>query len=152
MKTIYIIVTALAGATLVGGCASSTSGGAYSRAQTRGEQAVRLGIVESVRPVQIEGTKTPIGPVAGAAIGGIGANQIGGGSGRAIATILGVVAGGLAGAATEEGTTRRPGVEVMVRLESGNLIAVTQEADEQFQVGERVKVLSGGGTTRVSRY
>ena len=33
---------------------------------------------------------------------------------------------------------------------SGQIIAVTQEADEQFHAGEKVRVLSGSGVTRVS--
>jgi outer membrane lipoprotein SlyB len=38
-----------------------------------------------------------------------------------------------------------------VRLDNGNMIAITQEADEQFKPGERVRVLSGGGVSRVTR-
>ena len=37
----------------------------------------------------------------------------------------------------------------MVKLENGSTIAVTQGADMQFTPGQRVKVLSGGGATRV---
>jgi len=46
--------------------------------------------------------------------------------------------------------TRQKGVEITVKLDSGRLIAITQAADEVFRVGDRVRVLSGGGTTRVS--
>ena len=134
----------------LGGCAASQSGSAYSRAQARQVQEVEMGVVESVRQVQIEGTKTPIGSGAGAVVGGVAGSNIGGGSGRTIGAILGAVGGGLAGAAAEEGITRRAGLEVTVRLDSGRIIAVTQEADENFAVGERVRVLSGGGVTRVS--
>ncbi|MHB1437898.1 MAG: outer membrane lipoprotein, partial [Thiobacillus sp.] len=58
--------------------------------------------------------------------------------------------GGLGGAATEESVTRQKGVEITVKLDSGRLLAITQAADEQFRVGDRVRVLSGGGVTRVS--
>src|SRR5512139_2097952 len=109
-----------------------------------------MGVVESVRQVKIEGTKTPVGPVAGAAIGGVAGSTIGGGKGSTIAAIAGAVAGGLAGGAIEEGVTREDGVEITVKLDSGGMIAVTQEADEPFQPGERVRVLEGGGVTRVS--
>jgi len=44
----------------------------------------------------------------------------------------------------------KDGLEITVKLYSSRMIAVTQEADEQFRVGERVRVLSGGGATRVS--
>jgi outer membrane lipoprotein SlyB len=135
---------------VLGGCAASQSGSAYSRAQARQVQEVQMGVVESVRQVQIEGTKTPIGSGAGAVVGGVAGSNVGGGSGRAVGAILGAVGGGLAGAAVEEGVTRRAGLEITVRLDSGRIIAVTQEADEAFGIGERVRVLTGGGVTRVS--
>ena len=45
---------------------------------------------------------------------------------------------------------RKPGIEVTVKLDNGELRAVTQEADENFRPGERVRLLSGSGVTRVS--
>lgn len=135
---------------LASGCASSLSGSAYSRDQARTEQSVRIGTVDQVRTVQIEGTKTAVGPVAGAAVGGLAGSTIGGGRGRDIATVVGAVVGGLAGAAAEEGLTRQQGLEITVRLDNGELIAVTQAADEAFAIGDRVRLVSGGGTTRVT--
>ncbi|HSO08203.1 MAG TPA: glycine zipper 2TM domain-containing protein [Pelomicrobium sp.] len=147
-----IIATALilAAALAAAGCQSSLSGSAYSRDQARTEQTVRLGVVDSVRDVTIEGTKTPIGPAAGAAVGGIAGSTVGGGKGQDLATVVGAVAGGLAGAAVEEAATRRAGLEIIVKLDSGQLIAVTQEADEMFKPGDRVKIISGRGVTRVA--
>mgnify|MGYP001216196220 CR=1 FL=1 len=104
-----------------------------------------------VKPVQIEGTKTPVGGLAGAAVGGVAGSNVGGGKGQIIGGIIGAVAGGRAGAAAEEGLTRKQGMEITVRLDNGSLIAVVQEADQQFAPGDRVRVLSGGGATRVSR-
>lgn len=150
MKNLKVMVLATACVAVLGGCASSMSGSAYSRDQARQAQEVEMGTVESVRQVQIEGTKTPIGAAAGAAVGGIAGSNIGGGKGQAVGAILGAVGGGLAGAAVEEGVTRKPGLEITVRLDSGRLIAVTQEADENFAPGERVRVVTGGGVTRIS--
>jgi outer membrane lipoprotein SlyB len=56
----------------------------------------------------------------------------------------------LGGAAAEEGITRQKGVEITVKLDSGRMLAITQAADEEFRVGDRVRVLSGSGATRVS--
>ena len=53
----------------LGGCAQGLGGGAYSRTEARRAMTVQFGTIESVRAVQLEGTKTPIGPVAGAAVG-----------------------------------------------------------------------------------
>ncbi len=140
----------LATTTLLAGCPASTSGGAYTRGQTRQVQEVQLGVVESVREVQIEGTKTPIGAGAGAVVGGVAGSTLGGGKGSTIGAVVGAVAGGLAGSAIEEGVTRNKGLEITVKLDNGRLLAITQDADEVFRPGERIRVLSGGGVTRVT--
>lgn len=149
MKTTALVLSLVAAFGL-SACASSMSNSAYSRDQARGEMSVRMGVVESVRQVQIEGTKTPVGGLAGGAIGGIAGSHIGGGSGATVGAIVGAVAGGIAGSAVEEGVTRQTGLEITVQLDNGQLIAVTQAADEIFRPGERVRVLSGRGATRVS--
>ncbi len=113
-------------------------------------QTVKTGVVESVRTVKLEGTKSPVGTVAGGAIGGIAGSSVGGGRGSAIAAVIGAVAGGLAGSAIEEGVTRKDALEITVKLDGGGLIAIVQEADEQFNPGEKVRIVEGGGTTRVS--
>ena len=136
--------------TALGGCATSQSGSSYSRGATRGEMDVRMGVVESVRQVTIEGTQSAVGPAAGAVIGGIAGSNVGQGRGSTVGAILGAVAGGVAGSAIEESTTRKAGLEITIRLDTGKIIAVTQEADEPFRPGERVRVLSGSGVTRVT--
>lgn len=146
-----LAVGCVAVATLIlTGCAGSQSGSAYSRAQTRGEMHVRMGMVESVRSVTIEGTQSGVGTVAGGVVGGVAGSNIGHGKGSTVGSVLGAVLGGVAGQAIEEKTTKKDGVEITIRLDSGQIIAVTQEADEQFRAGERVRVLSGSGVTRVS--
>jgi outer membrane lipoprotein SlyB len=132
------------------GCASGLGGKDYSREQARVVQQVQMGVVESVREVNIEGTKTPIGAGAGAVVGGVAGSTVGGGRGSVIGATVGAVLGGVGGAAAEEAVTRQKGVEITVKLDSGRLIAITQAADEEFRVGDRVRVLTGGGTTRVS--
>ncbi|MDP2879779.1 MAG: glycine zipper 2TM domain-containing protein [Sulfuricella sp.] len=150
IRLVKLIVAVAASVAVLGGCASSMSGGAYSREQARQVQEVKMGVVESVRQVKIEGTKSPVGVGAGAVIGGIAGSNVGGGKGSTVGTILGAVAGGVAGSMIEEGVTSKNGLEITVKLDNGHMIAVTQEADEQFRVGERIRVLSGGGVTRVT--
>ena len=111
-----------------------------------------MGVVESVRPVKLEGTKSPVGTLGGAAIGGIAGSTVGQGKGSAIAAVIGAVAGGLAGSAAEEGMTRKQGIEITLKMDNGELLAVTQEdGGEKFQPGERVRLLQDGVTTRVTR-
>lgn len=136
----------------VAGCATGLGGGTYQRTEARRTMTVQFGAVESVRPVVLEGTKTPVGATAGAALGGLAGSNIGKGRGSVAGAIVGAVAGGVAGAAIEEGVTRRQGVEITVRLDDGRYLAVVQEDEgDQFRPGERVRLLSDGGTTRVTR-
>ncbi|MCB5185202.1 hypothetical protein LG201_08290 [Methylobacillus gramineus] len=144
------LLTAMSILLVLTGCMSSNSGDVYSRDEARKTQTVRLGVVESVRNVKLEGTKTPIGGGAGAVVGGIAGSTLGGGRGQAITTVLGALVGGLAGAAAEEGITRKDGLEITVKLENGTLLAVVQEADVQFSPGDKVRLLDSGGVTRVS--
>ena len=152
MNRSTLLLTALfSSAALLSGCASDLSGSSYSRADARAVQNVRMGTIVSLRPVQSEGTKTPIGTLAGAAVGGIAGNSIGGGRGKAITTILGGVAGGAAGSAVEEGITRTQGVEIVVREDDGGTRAYVQAVDsQQFRVGDRVRIMSVNGASRVT--
>jgi len=145
----YAMILALLAAVLAG-CASSKSGSVYSRDEARREQTVRLATVESVRGVLIEGTRSGIGTAAGGVVGGVAGSEVGRGKGATIGTVLGAVAGGVAGSVIEEGATRRNGLEITVRLESGGLRAIVQEGDEQFKPGERVRLVTHGGVTRVT--
>ena len=132
-------------------CASSRSANVYSRDQARQTQTVSQGVVSQVRTVLIEGTKTPVGAAAGGVVGGVAGSAVGGGTGKKLMTVVGAIAGAAAGAAAEEGITRKDGLEITVTLDNGAMIAVVQEADETFVIGERVRVLkSSDGTTRVT--
>lgn len=149
MNTTRLIVVGLL-SILLAACASSNSGSVYSRDDARKVQTVRTGVVESVRSVKLEGTKSPIGTVAGGAVGGIAGSSVGGGRGSAIAAVIGAVAGGLAGSAIEEGVTRKDALEITVKLDGGALIAIVQEADEEFKAGDKVRLIENGDTSRVS--
>jgi len=136
---------------LLGACASGVGGGDYSRDDTRREQTVRLGVVDSVREVKIDGTRSGVGAGAGAVVGGVAGSTVGQGRGATVGAVLGSVAGGVAGQAAEQGATRQTGLEITVLLDGGRLIAVTQAADETFKPGDRVRILSDGATSRVTR-
>jgi outer membrane lipoprotein SlyB len=147
MRTMLL---AALGAALVAGCASPRSGDVYSRGEALREQTVRLATVESVHPVTIKGTRSGVGAIAGGVVGGVAGSGVGSGRGSTIAGVLGAVGGGVAGQAVEEGATRRPGVEITVRLDNGELRAIVQEEADRLVPGQRVRLLSSGGTTRVS--
>lgn len=144
------LVSILAAGVLAGCATPPPSGSVYRSYQTQNEQVVRTGVVESVRNVTIVNPESGVGTVGGAALGGLAGSQIGSGSGSAAASIAGAIAGGLLGNRVEANANHRPGFEITVRLDSGELRAVTQAADEMFRPGERVRLLSNGYQTRVT--
>ncbi len=150
MKKIAVLLLAASAAVLLTGCPAGLGSKDYSREQARTAQEVQMGVVESVRAVRIEGTKSVVGPAAGAVVGGVAGSTVGGGRGRVVGATVGAVLGGVGGAAAEEAITRQDGLEITVKLDSGRMIAVTQAAGEEFRVGDRVRVLTGGGVTRVT--
>lgn len=153
MRKPVLLIASITAATLaLAGCASNLGGDVYSRDEARTVQTVRMGSIVSLRPVRIEGTKTPIGAGAGTIVGGIAGSGVGSGRGSAVAAVIGAVAGGMLGAATEEGITRTQGVEITVREDDGSMRAYVQEVqpNEVFRVGERVRILTVNGISRVS--
>lgn len=146
------IVAAALAAALLAGCAAPRSGDVYRRGEALRAQSVELGVVESLRPVMIEGGQTGVGTIGGAALGGIAGSTVGGGRGSAAGAVAGAILGGIAGSAVERDVTRANGIEITVRLDSGRMIAVVQEGNgPEFQPGDRVRVTSDGQHTRVSR-
>ena len=133
------------------GCVTGHSASVYSSGQAQREQIVRLGVVQSVRPVTIDAGETGIGVLSGAAVGAIAAgSNIGGGRGALVSGILGGLAGGVAGNVIEGQIRKQKGLEIMIKLDSGELRAITQAADENFMPGDRVRLLSVDGVTRVT--
>ncbi|HSH06591.1 MAG TPA: glycine zipper domain-containing protein [Burkholderiales bacterium] len=119
----------------------------------RNEKTVRYGTVDSIRPVTLPGKDSGAGALVGAVMGGIGGAEVGKGRGSAVGAVIGTVAGSLAGAAIEDQMTRREALEIIVELDNtGELRAITQETGAgTFQRGERVRLVTGGGITRVEK-
>ena len=134
-------------------CAAGKSGDVYTRDQVRQVQTYRIGYIEGVREIRIEGTKTPIGTAAGAVVGGVAGSSVGNGKTGQIGAVVGAVVGGMVGAATEEGITRENGFEFDIRMEDGSYISVVQAKavkDETFAVGDRVRIINSAGVVRVA--
>lgn len=148
MKKIVI----LSAIVVLSACAATpTSSNVYSTHQTQNEQIVRMATVESVREVTIDKGQSGVGTAAGAALGGIAAgSSIGQGNGALAAGIVGAVVGGIIGQNIEANANTRKGLEITVRLENGEYRAITQDADEMFRAGDRVRLLSSRGVTRVT--
>jgi outer membrane lipoprotein SlyB len=136
------VASAIGGALAMSGCAyNSSSADVYTASQAQRE----------VKISSNNGQPTGLGLLGGGAIGGIAGSQIGGGTGSIVAGIIGGLAGAVAGNAVENTAAMRDGVEITVRLDNGDMRAITQtNTGEVFNAGDRVRLLSSGGITRVT--
>jgi outer membrane lipoprotein SlyB len=137
---------------LLGGCAYQYGPRTYGGYETQGEQAVRFGVVESIREVGIQAPETGVGTASGAMLGSIAGSYAGHSSAASFAgAIGGALLGGLLGQGIERSANQHPGIELVVLLDSGKYISVVQPAEDYaFRSGDRVRVLSGRGMTRVT--
>jgi len=147
LASLTAVVLAVQGCAL-GGASADT----YTTSQAQREQTVRMATVESVRAVKIDSGETSgLGLIGGGAVGAVAGSALGGGRGSLLTGIIGGIAGAVAGNAVEKGVGTGNGVEITVRLDNGDLRAITQNASgEVFQAGQRVRLLSSGGITRVT--
>lgn len=80
------------------------------------------------------------GTVAGAVIGGLLGNQVGKGSGRTIATLIGIAGGAYAGHQVEKTQRTSSRWEVGVRMENGEYRTVTLDAEPVWRTGDKVRL------------
>lgn len=143
---------ALAALALTGCATQQRSASVYRAGEAQREQLVRMATVESIREVQIDRGQTGVGTGAGAVIGGVAGSSVGSGRGSVIGAVAGAVVGGIAGQAIEDSSSLRAALELTVRLDNGELRAIVQETDgQQFRPGDRVRLVTQGGVTRVTR-
>ena len=150
MKSLKNAAVLVAAAVLAGACAYPAGPQDYRGYQVMGEQSVRFGVVQDVREVRLHAGDSGVGTVGGAALGGLAGSTVGGGNGQVAGAIGGAILGGILGSNIEHSANERPGVEVTVQLDSGQYVSVVQGAEEFFRPGDRVRVLSGRGATRVT--
>ncbi|MCW4149148.1 glycine zipper 2TM domain-containing protein [Halomonas sp. 18H] len=141
------------------GCANSNpySGNVYSGNDAKTAQSVTIGNITALRPVQIQADSRAggiLGGGGGAIIGGLLGSQVGGGSGRQLATVAGAIGGAVAGSKIEESSNMIDAVEIEVRKNNGEQVVVVQRAErqQQFQVGQKVRLIGTGRNVSVAPY
>lgn len=142
----------LAGLVLAGCATQQRSASVYRAGEAQREQVVRMATIESVREVTLDRGQTGVGTGAGAVVGGVAGSTVGSGRGSVVGAVAGAVAGGILGQAVENNTSKVPALEITVRLDNNEMRAIVQETDgQQFKPGDRVRLLSQAGVTRVTR-
>jgi outer membrane lipoprotein SlyB len=139
---VFATVTLVGCETMNGPLQTSSSQPAYSNYTNSGS-----GVVQSIDLVRqstgIGGSGIGLGTVAGAVIGGVLGNQVGGGTGQSIATVAGVAGGAYAGHQLEKQNQTPDAYKLTVRMDSGSYQTVTQDANPDIRVGDRVRIDNG---------
>ena len=120
-------------------------------AQKPGEIEIRQGVVEQISAAQIHSNHHKgVGAVVGG-LGGLGIGSlIGGGTGRDVAMVVGAIGGALLGnEAQKKHDQPQSAQQVIVRVRSGVLVAITQPVDLRLKVGQRVYIEGSGEGARV---
>jgi len=155
MKRWMVVAVLTAGVVIMAaGCATTGQGSkTYTTGQAQRAQSVEYGTVLAVADVTIQAEPTGAGGVGGAVVGGILGHAISGRSGpttQRLGTTVGALGGAAAGSAAEKAMGTKEGVEIEVQLDDGRIFVVVQEKDDQYAVGDSVRVItSGDGTMRV---
>jgi outer membrane lipoprotein SlyB len=153
-KAFLAIVSVMAAVTTLGltACGPSNTNTTYTAGSIGVAAQVRYGTILAMRPVQIAGSQSGVGGLAGTVAGGALGSTIGGDwRARTAAAVGGAVVGGLAGSAVEKGATQGQAVEFTIRPDGGGAdFTVVQSNELAFQPGERVTV-SFGDQVRLSR-
>ncbi len=139
---------------LASGCASLT-GKNVSAQQAEVTHTTTRGVIVQLDRAYIENNPSLWGGLGGAVVGAIAGSAVGGGSGRVLMGVSGAALGALVGAGIERRLNRRDGIDITLRLETGETIAVVQELgpeERAMRPGDRVVVLRGSdGSARVRR-
>lgn len=142
---------ALASFLAVGCATNNNSGSVYESRQGSTLQKISYGTLMAVRDVQLQGEIGAGGMAAGAIMGGALGSQLGNGSGNIAGAVVGAIAGAAVGKAAEMASERKPAIELEVKLDNGEIVAVVQEKDGQvFVVGQTVRLVQVGREVKVS--
>ncbi len=98
------------------------------------------GTVQEVQQREQKSKTSGVGMVGGAVVGGVLGNQIGGGTGRALATIGGAAAGGYVGNKIEQKHNAKLVWVTTVKMKDGSVKSFQQEGKPFWTAGTVVKV------------
>ena len=133
-------VALVAASVLAGGCAYRERYPVYDQRPVVTHRT-EYGVVDSIEMYQGR-SRAPIGlgAIIGGIAGGVIGHQIGGGTGRTAATIAGAIGGAAVGHHMEK-SNAADRYRVIVRLDSGGSVAVSEVGEGELRVGDRVRIV-----------
>jgi outer membrane lipoprotein SlyB len=125
-------------------------------AQSQTMQRILYGEVVSAERITIRDAPTGRGAQAGSTVGAVAGYALADGRDRWVGALVGGVLGGAAGNAAEKAKKKRPGWELIIRLENGEEVGVQVPMEKKsravYAPGDRVRMMSGpNGQTKVTK-
>lgn len=105
-------------------------------------RCANCGVVTDIEQVRTESNGVA-GAVIGGVVGGVAGHQVGKGTGKDLATAAGAVGGAIAGHEIEQNQTAKYEYRVRVRMDSGEVVTVQQQAQPAVRIGDQVQVVDG---------
>ena len=106
-------------------------------------KCAECGVIESVREIDAKGKGSGLGAVGGAVVGGLLGNQVGGGRGQDVMTVVGAVGGAVAGNEVEKRVKSTRSYEITVRLNDGSSRVISEANAPSWRTGDKVKIVNG---------
>lgn len=137
---------------LLTACGASTpSSNTYSSAQAGQVQEVQFAEVVSVRNVKIKPNSAETGKISGGIIGGAAGSTLGKGTGEIVGGVAGAVVGSTVGVVADYAVNAKEGIELTLKLkDTDKTIALVQLADATFKKGDKVRIITSNGVSRVA--
>lgn len=143
MKRLIQLCIVIFSLSMLTACAPNLSSGSYTGSQVGVANKTVTGTIVGKRVVQID-NNSGMGGLLGAGAGAVAGSAIGGGArANILGGIGGAVAGGLIGNAVDKGIHSQQGFEYIIKVSQNNTISVTQAADTNLSVGQKVMVIYG---------
>jgi len=99
------------------------------------------GVIDSIKIVSVQDKPSGVGAIVGGVAGAIVGHQVGGGTGKDLATIGGAAGGAYLGNEVEKGTKRHETFRVTVRMDDGTR-RVIHTNKQNFVYGQKVKIIN----------
>ena len=120
-------------------------------AQSNVMQRIQYGEVVSAQPVVIQDRPSGRGGATGSTIGAIAGAAIAERGDGLLGALIGGAIGGAVGRAADRSSATKRGTELVIRLESGDEVAIQVPGEQEYVSGDRVRLTSGPNGTQVQR-
>ena len=125
-------------------------------AQSQTMQRILYGEILSAERITIRDQATGRGAQAGSTVGAVAGYALADGRDRWLGALVGGVLGGAAGNAAEKAKKKKPGWDLIIRLENGEEVGIQVPMKKRskvvFSPGDKVRLTSGpNGETRVNK-